>query len=105
MKKAKQPLPWTCWGALCLFPCTLLLQEQLVSRSRMRAISVTYEVAEQESVCFAALQVLNARMTSGRRREDILKGGTSQGSLQHNAYDLIQIFLASDSLVRGAHHL
>lgn len=39
----------------------------------MRAISVTYEVTEQESVCFAALQVLNARMTIGRRREDILK--------------------------------
>lgn len=39
----------------------------------MRAISITYEVTEQESVCFAALQILNARMTFERRREDTLK--------------------------------
>lgn len=39
----------------------------------MRAISITYEVTEQESVCFAALQILNARMTFEGRREDTLK--------------------------------
>ena len=44
-----------------------------MSRSLLRAISVTYEVTEQESVCFAAPQMLNARMTFVGRREDILK--------------------------------
>lgn len=68
-----QTLPWTCWGILCLLTRTLLHEEQLVSRSQMRAISITYEVTEQESVCFAALQILNARMTFEGRREDTLK--------------------------------
>lgn len=68
-----QPLPQTSCRALCLLPRALLHQEQLLSRSRMRTISITYEVTEQESVCFAAPQMLNARMTFVGRREDILK--------------------------------
>lgn len=68
-----QPLPQKCCRALCLLPRALLHQEQLVSRSRMRAISITYEVTEQDSVCFAAPRMLNARITFVGRREDILK--------------------------------
>lgn len=68
-----QSFPWTCSRVLCLLRRAFLYQEQLVSRSRMRAIGVTYKVIEQECVCFAGPQVLNMRMTFVGRWEDMLK--------------------------------
>lgn len=89
-----QPLPQTSCRALCLLPRALLHQEQLVSRSRMRTISITYEVTEQESVCFAAPQMLNARMTFVGRREDILKVvlGEDNSSTMHMIWHSLSLY-------------